>query len=45
LRKTWKAYRILVRKPLDKYLLGRPRRWEGNIIKMALGEMGQEQDS
>jgi hypothetical protein len=40
LRETRKVYRILVRKPAGKYLLGSPMRWEGNIIKMALGEMG-----
>jgi hypothetical protein len=43
LGETWKAYRILVRKTLGNCPLGRPRRREGNIIKMALMEIGYEQ--
>lgn len=45
LRETWKANRILVRKPPGKCPLGRPRRWEGNINKMSLKEMSYEQES
>jgi hypothetical protein len=44
LRETWKAYRILVRKSPCKCALGRPRRWAGNINKLALREMSHEQD-
>jgi hypothetical protein len=41
LRETWKAFRILARKPPGKCP---PKMWEGNIIKMALREMSYEQD-
>jgi hypothetical protein len=36
----WNTYRLLVRKPVGKRPLGRPRcRWVGNV-RMDLGEVG-----